>query len=152
LNRLICAFIALLAAIGAPALAKPQPKGYIQNHNGAQCWYTQDPSADVQYFHKIPSPSYQLTFVDAKCMSGTGLAGEVNKMLTNNAITKAYSHSDARFMTKVGELLRTSALQVRGQCIQSATYPSAGVAVEYQMAGSNIVSVRHAMTVGGCSN
>ena len=148
------AFLALgvlLAVCVTQTTAGPQPKGYIANHSGAQCWYTQGVSPDAQYFHKIPGVSYQLTFTDPQCMAGTGMEADINRMMINNAITRAYSHSDAKFMTKAGELLRTSALQVRGQCIQSATYPGTGVAIEYQAAGNSIASVRHAATVGGCS-
>ena len=143
---------ALAWSLMAPAQASPQPKGYIATHSGAKCPYTQGMSPDAQYFHKIPGVSYQLTFIDPQCMAATGLEADINKMMISNAITRTYSHSDAKFMTKPGELLRTSALQVRGQCIQSATYPGAGVAIEYQAAGNSIASVRHAATVGQCSN
>ena len=149
------AFLALgvlLAVCVTQTTAGPQPKGYIANHSGAQCWYTQSVSPDAQYFHKIPGKSYELKFDDPQCMKAGGLEADINKMMMNNAIARNYSHADAKFMTRTSDLMRSSALQVKGICIQSATYPSAGVAVDYQTAGSSIQSVRHAATLGQCSN
>lgn len=142
----------LLAVIATQAKAGPQPKGYIGNHTGAKCWYTQGVSPDAQYFHKIPGKSYQLKFDDPQCMKASGLDVDGNKMMISNVIARYYSHSDAKFMTRPSEVMRTSLLQVKGACIQSATYPSIGFAIEFQMAGSSIQGVRHATTAGQCSN
>lgn len=151
MNKLKSTLAGLIFIATAQGQAAVQPRGYIANHAGTKCPYTQAASPDAQYFHKIPGASYELTFVDPQCMAGTGLEGEINKMMINNAITRAYGKTDAKFMTRLGDLQRTSPLQVRGQCIQSATYAGIGVAVEYLTAGNGIASVRHAATVGGCS-
>lgn len=142
----------LLAVFATHATAGPQPKGYIGNHAGAQCWYTQGVSSEAQYFHKIPGKSYELKFDNPQCMKSSGFDMDGNKMMISNVIARYYSHSDAKFRTRPSEVMRTSVLQVRGACLQSATYPSAGIAIEFQMAGSSIQGVRHAGTAGGCTN
>lgn len=132
-----------------------QPKGYIQNDNGEKCWYTQTTKESDTYFHSdgVTSNTSTLTFDDPNCMadSGTGLGLDVNKMMINNIITRPYSHSDADFQTRVSEMFPSSALQIRGQCIQSKKYPIIGVTVDYIVKNGSITKVKHGPAAGGCS-
>ena len=75
----------------------------------------------------------------------------VNRMMIANFVTKPYSHTDAKFMTRLEDHKRSSFLQVRGACIQSATYSIIGVVIEYQIKKDHIVGAKHAMAVEGCT-
>jgi len=145
----ICFFTQLSAAQGLPL---GQPKGYIQNDRGGKCWYTQTTEQRVQYFQTSPNKTATLVFDDPLCMKQSEVGQQANMMMINNTITHPYSHPDAKFQTRVSELFKTSLFQVRGQCIQSATYPSIGVLVEYHQANASIHTVKHAPSVGRCSN
>lgn len=106
------------------------------------------------YFHSdgITGNSATLIFDDRMCMSDgrTGLGLDVNKMMINNIITRSYSHSDAKFQTRVQEMYPTSLLQVKGSCIQSKTYPLIGVTVDYIIQEGSITQVVHGASAGGC--
>jgi len=128
-------------------------KGYIQNDRGEKCWYTQITKSDDRYFHdKLTSNTYTITFDNPKCMADSGVGLIVNKMMINNIITRWYSHSDSDFQTKADELYKGSLYQVKGQCIQSRTYPIIGVTVDYIVKESSIVKVIHGQSAGPCSN
>ena len=145
----ICIFTQSTTAQGLPL---GQPKGYIQNDRGGKCWYTQTTAQRTQYFQSIPNKTATLVFDDPLCMKQSEIGQQANMMMINNTITRPYSHPDAKFMTNPDELFKTSLLQVRGQCIQSATYPSMGVLVEYHQANASIHTVKHAPSLGRCSN
>jgi len=134
------------------ASATGQPRGYISNESGKNCAYIQITTQGVKYFHSIPGNYSRLTFDDPACMKDTGLGLDINKMMINNILARWYSHPNAAFATLPSQLRRTSVLQVRGQCMQSATYPIIGVAIEYHIMGNSITSVSHAATAGGCVN
>lgn len=145
-------FVAGIVTFCSSAMADPQPKGFIQNDQGGQCWYTQVTTRGAIYFHSIPGTTSTLTFDDPMCMKEGALGQDVNKMLINIIIARNYSHSNANYKTRPGEMYKTSVLQMRGQCIQSATYPSIGVLVEYHQNKSAIYMVKHSASAGRCSN
>jgi hypothetical protein len=93
-----------------------------------------------------------MTFDDPSCMSDSSLGLDVNKIMINNMITRKYSHSDVKFMTRVGDMRSGSTLQVKGQCIQSETYPMIGVTVDYLIEKSSIKQVVHGSSAGGCKD
>lgn len=145
------ATLALLITIQSTGIAgQPQPKGFIATDSGKHCSYTQTTQNGVKYFHELPGTHSTLTFDDPACMKDTGLGLDINKMMVNNTLARWYSHQDAAFKTTVSNTYRTSPLQVRGQCIQSAKYPSIGIAIEYVVANHSITQVKHAATVGAC--
>lgn len=71
-------------------------------------------------------------------------------MMINNLISKWYSHSDARFKTHATDLYPTSAMQIKGYCMQSTTYPMVGVLIDYEIKNNSIVKVVHSSSVGEC--
>lgn len=148
--RLLLATLVGATATVAQAI---QPKGYITNETGQQCWYRQAVDPAPSYFHSLPGPHITLTFDDPKCMrdTGQGLGLDIAKMLINNNIVRNHSRPDANFATLPDQMYPSSLLQVRGQCIQSQKYPTRGVAVEYIIAGQAIKAVKHASTVAGCT-
>lgn len=127
-----------------------QRKGYITNANGDKCWFKQNIKKE-RYFHKIiHAGTRTLIFNNPKCMSAEGIEYSPNIMMINNFIARPYAQPDAAFQTQVDDLRESSMFQIRGKCIQSATYPTIGVVVEYIIEGKFITSVKHAMTVNGC--
>lgn len=138
------------AAMGAGNLPG---KGYVQNDQGEKCWYTQTVDPKSTYFHgAITATVGTIRFDDALCMSDSGVGLEINMKMINTVISRWYSHSDAKFMTRVSELFKGSLFQKRGQCMQSQTYPIMGVVVDYLIKGDSIVGVLHGPSVQGCKN
>lgn len=140
--------------VGPPYPPGAIRKGFIRNEQGAKCWYTQGGVRDEQsYFHKDLLGNYGvLTFDNPKCMRASSDFGQdVNKRMINNIVVRRYSHSDANFATRVGEMFDGSLSQSRGKCIQSRTYPGIGVAIQYLHSGSSIAQVVHGSTIQGCS-
>jgi hypothetical protein len=133
----------------ADAYSPIQRKGFITNADGDKCWFKQNIREET-YLHSIPADTRTLIFDDHKCMSAEGIEYSVNIMMINNFIAYPYSHDDAAFESRVEDLKEGSLFQQRGKCIQSATYPIIGVAVEYIIEGGFITSVKHAMTASGC--
>lgn len=132
---------------------KFQRKGYIQNDNGDKCWYTQQVDSQSKYFHgTLTGYAGIIKFDDANCMSDHGIGLDTNKMMINNLISRWYSHSDAKFKTRASELYKGSALQKKGQCMQSGTYATIGITVDYIVENDSIVEVRHGASVQGCTN
>lgn len=140
------------AELTPPGRALGQSRGYIHNDAGAKCWYSQTTEQRTQYFQTLPNKTATLTFDNPRCMMPSELGLNANIMLINSVITRPYSHAGARFQTRVSDLFKTSLFQVRGQCIQSATYPIIGVLVEYHQANGSIYMVKHAPSAGRCSN
>ncbi|WP_376695511.1 hypothetical protein [Wenzhouxiangella sp. EGI_FJ10305] len=129
-----------------------QPKGYIQNDRGDQCWYTQITDPESTYFHgTLKGKMGVITFDDPGCMSAADVGLDVNKMMINNIIARWYSHSDAAFQTRVSELFPGSMMQKKGLCIQSSTYPLIGITVDYEIRNKSIIRVRHGSSVQGCT-
>ena len=142
--------------VGNLVLAGPaegQKKGYIQNDRGDKCWYTQVLKEKNTYFHKgLTGTNGVITFDDPVCMSDDGLGLEFNKGMINNAISRWYSHRDAKFQTRTSEMFSGSFRQVRGGCIQSKTYTTIGITVDYFIKNNSIIGVIHGSSVGECTN
>jgi hypothetical protein len=138
-----------LALLAGPVVAQNQYKGHVINIDGQKCTFSQTTSAE-SYLHSLQANTGHLVFDNPSCMSAKGLALDVNKMMIANFITGPYAQPDASFETRTGEFKKSSALQVRGICIQSATYPNLAVVAEFQINGEHISGVKHAMAVQGC--
>ena len=138
------------------ALAGPEKalkRGYIQNDNGKECWYTQVIKENNTYFHStLKGTNGIITFDNPKCMSDSGLGLDINKMMINNIISRWYSHSDADFQTRVSEMYNGSTMQIKGKCIQSKKYPIIGITVDYLIKDNSITNVIHGSSVQGCTN
>lgn len=150
MKKLVPSAVSLCLATSI-ADARDQPKGYINNIDGEECWFTQITSKE-SYFHNIPGNTGNLVFDDPTCMAADDLSMGVNQMMISNFIVRPYSHDDAMFQTRPGEFFSSSDLQVRGICIQSATYPGIGVVAEFQVREGFILGVKHAWALQGCKN
>ena len=149
---LVGATIALSLNSEALAVSASANKiGYIINDSGDHCAYKQEIIEKNRYFHgKRPSINGIITFDDPKCMSGKEFGHVINKVMINNIVSKWYSHGDANFDTK--HLHKSSAFQKKGECIQSETYSTIGIAIEYFIKNNNITGVIHGSTAGGCKD
>lgn len=124
---------------------------HIRNDMGEACTYTQLEYAGARFFHRsLPGKTSAIKFRDPQCMQESEVGQMVNIMQINNIITRPYSHNDADWQTRAGDLHDSSGLQKRGQCIQSARYPGRSVAVEYIEQDGAIAYVLHAAGVQGC--
>lgn len=129
-----------------------QPKGYIQNDTGKKCWYKQSFKKDGSYFfNSLKGGLAIMIFDDPSCMGDSGLGQDVNKMMVNNVISRWYSHKDANFGTRAGELYPGSMLQTKGKCIQSKKYPNVGITIDYKVENGSIIRVYHGSAVRGCT-
>lgn len=129
-----------------------QPKGFIQNEDGARCHYTQRVEKNIHYFsYELTGNVGVLVFDDPRCMSETALGQMVNINMINNVIVRWYAREPQHMMTREGELYPTSFKQVRGKCIQSSKHELLGVTVDYIERDGSIVEVRHGIAAAGCS-
>ncbi len=152
-SLLVAAIAFVLIATTSMGAGNMPSKGYVQNDQGEKCWYTQTVDPKKEYFHgSLPATVGTIRFDDATCMSDSGIGLETNMMMINNVISRSYSHSDAKFMTRASELFKGSMFQKRGQCMQSKTYSAIGIVVDYQIKGDSIVGVVHGPSVQGCTN
>lgn len=140
----------LIVLFVQPVFAQNQPKGHIINSEGEKCTFTQN-TVTESYLHSAKANTGHLVFDDPNCMSAEGLALDLNKMMIANFIVRPYAQPDAAFRTRPGEFRNGSALQVRGICIQSATYPAVAVVAEFQVTERHISGVKHAIALQGCS-
>jgi len=157
ISKLVLVFFAFSMLLHTPfavsGSAKYLKKGYIQNHNGQDCWYRQSVSKESRHFFgRLTQMVGLLTFDKPSCMTGSGFEMDVNKMMINNIISRWYSHSDAKFKTRVREMYKSSPLQKKGQCIQSSKYPAMGITIDYLIEKDSIKEVIHGGSVSGCSN
>lgn len=146
------AMVALVVSLGVgqEAAARGQPKGFIQNADGDQCWYRQvTMKDDTRLFKTLTANTSVLAFDEPGCMWGDAARLDINKTMINNVISRWYSHSDAAFMTRARDLRPARPEQARGVCIQSEKYPMIGIAVEYVGEGT-IEQVYHTAQVVGC--
>ena len=150
---LLAGFAGLLFTNAAMGAGNLPGKGYVQNDQGEKCWYAQTVDPKSNHFQgSLTATVGTIRFDDATCMSDSGIGLETNMMMINNVISRWYSHSDAKFMTRASELFNGSLFQKRGQCMQSKTYSAVGIVVEYLIEGDSIVSVLHGPSVQGCKN
>ena len=127
-------------------------KGYIQNNKGVKCWFAQVIKENNTYFHdSLKDTNGIITFDNPTCMTGIGFDLDINKMMINNIVSKWYSHSDANFQNRVTEMYSGSALQKKGQCIQSKKYPLIGITIDYFIKDNSITGVIHGSSVQGCT-
>jgi uncharacterized membrane protein len=146
---LILVSITLIAATMTSGPENGPKRGYINNIDGEQCWYDQEVKKNNSYFHEdLKGVNGIMTFDDPACM----VENSTNKMMINNVISNWYSHDDANFKTRERELYDGSMLQVKGECMQSETYPAIGIMVDYFTENGNITGVIHGGSVQGCKN
>jgi len=148
--------IGIIFHLGSLAFAGPTgalKKGFIKNDKGDKCWYKQIVKEKNTHFHgSFKGTNGILTFDKANCMSDSGVGLDTNKMMINNIVSRWYSHSDAKFQTRVDELFKGSALQKKGQCIQSKTYPNIGITIDYIIENKSIAKVIHGTSIQSCKN
>lgn len=150
-----CVVIAVAMHVGSASAAEFQREGYVRNHGGEKCLYTQRTDAKSRHFHgSITGEMGTITFEDSKCMSEGPGGQDINIMMINNVIASLYYASrvqpDAAFQTRSSELLPSSLLQKKGKCMQSKTYPTIGVTLDYELKNGAIAKVRHGSAVDGC--
>lgn len=147
---LILVFIPQIAISGPQKALK---KGFILNDQGQKCWYTQEFRDQVVYFTKKHTQDIGIIrFDDKNCMAESELGFNINKTNINKLISRWYSHKDANFLTNSTELFSSSMLQLKGECMQSQTYSSQGILVDYIIEGNSVTEVVHGSSVGGCHN
>jgi hypothetical protein len=141
--------LALYTIFSGPIAAFTQPRGYITSSEGGKCWFNQTTDKRSR-LHSLEANTQRLVFDDPTCVKASGWEFEFNAEMIGNFISRGYSHSDAAFKTEYSDRMPTSSFQVRGWCIQSATYPIIGIAIEFVAENDSIVEVWHASTVMGC--
>ena len=127
----------------------------MTNFAGEKCQYTQRATDDASvsyFFQNITGSDTLMVFDDPTCMhddlEGWGLG--YSQTTINNIITQWYVPGSA-FLTRPEELYSSSILQIRGLCIQSSTYPTQAVLVEYFVdARHNLGAVAHQYAIQGC--
>ena len=153
LSGLVIAFIIFASQIAHAGPQKALKKGFILNDAGEKCWYTQEFKDQVVYFTKKHTQDIGvIKFENTKCMTRSEFGFDINKANINKIISKWYSHEDANFLTSSEELLPSSMLQIKGQCMQSRTYSSRGVLIDYIIEENSIKEVVHGSSAGACQN
>ena len=146
----------IIDRISPNGIRKGSLKGWVLNFYGEECWFGQAATDDnsVSYFYKsLTGSDTLLVFDDQACMTDPMSIGMAfHQRTVNQAISSWYSKPDAKFMVTPDKLYRKSQLQVKGWCIQSTTYPSTAIAVDYFVDGESLVAVVHNYAVGGCEN
>ena len=154
----IIATACLVGLIATSAIAGPreaQKRGYILNNEGGKCWYNSSLVEAGKHFFRgsMTGTAGVITFDNPTCMKDGYLeeiGREINIELINTIMSRWYSHSDAKFQTGADKLYSGSLFQIRGQCIQSLTYPNIGIVVDYIVDDNSIVKVMHIMALRGC--
>ena len=128
--------------------------GFIQNGEGTKCTYFQLPTEDESesyFFDSLTGADTVMVFDDSSCMDFSDeLARTLNIMMINNVISNWYSHPDAAFMTREEDLRTASFMQKRGYCLQSRTYSSQAILVDYLVLDGKLAMVVHNVSVGAC--
>jgi hypothetical protein len=157
-RKIYLGFALMTIFLNAFAATQHQAKGFIWSGEGNKCWFKQNDTSKSFYFSKnkenYNSSISIISFDDSNCMvkDSMGMENDLNKMMINTRISGWYSHSDADFGTKVGELYDTSYNQGKGKCMQSKKYKGVAVAIDYIVNDKgSITSVRHA-TTSSCFN
>jgi hypothetical protein len=132
---------------------KALSRGYVLNDSGEKCWFDQQFEDQVLYFFERHAQDLGVMVFDTPgCMADSGLGLDANKLAVNNLISKWYSHDDAQFKTHPSDIYPSSQLQIKGQCMQSETYPSQGILVDYKIHEGSIVRVTHGGSMGQCKD
>ena len=151
-----------LIALTANAQEYPKvflKKGFVLNGSGQKCWYTQKYEETNPHFmpEKMKRTTHHdlrtITFSDPKCMADSlEVVPDLNKMMNNRLISSwflgTYVLKDADFDTE--KTYPPGDYQARGECIQSKTYPTKSIAVEYLRREKSITGVLHMLNIGGC--
>ena len=135
-KTLAALIILILATYPTLSISGPESypaKGYIKNSYGDKCRYTQKIIRENTYFYRGNTQHVGLlTFDNATCMTATSnIDKTTNKMLINRTISRWYSHPDAKFKTHPNDVSEPRKIAKNGFCIQSATYPMAGINIDY---------------------
>ncbi len=128
--------------------------GQLQNDKGDFCWYTQLATTEDSrsYFYETLTGSDTLMVFDKGCMTAaTPIGMSFFQRTVNEIIGRWYSKPDAAFQTKPIDLYPSSQFQENGWCMQSATYPTQAVAIEYFGDADVLAAVVHNITIGGCT-
>ncbi|MYD89701.1 MAG: hypothetical protein F4Y08_05090 [Caldilineaceae bacterium SB0662_bin_9] len=135
---------------------KGNRRGFILSYEGQKCWYTQtatDLETTSYFFENLKGEDTFMEFDDPACMgnSADGPLLGVSQFMANNVLTNWYSKPDAAFGTRPRELMPGSEGQVRGWCIQSETYPTQSILVDYFAdSDNNLVALLHGYAMSGC--
>ena len=138
--------VALFISI-APAQAH-QTRGFIQSSDGEKCWFNQSVNETASPFpSKSPKTAQVVTlqFDSETCMP----LNQINVKQIAWRVAKPYSHDDANFSmdlkwgSKMGGIDETI-------CVQSQTYPMAGVLFGYITKDKYITGAVHHTAVAGC--
>ena len=122
-----------------------QKRGYILNANGKECRFEQETVDGSHYFsNSLKSNIAVLSFTDPKCMKTDGVNEFVNISQINKAVSRWYSHSDAKFKTGQNDLVEANGLINVGYCMMSETYKSIAVSIDYQIENGAFTKVVHA--------
>ena len=130
-------------------------KGYIISEVGEQCWFVQGMLEEAYGYFFDSGTGFDtalMLFDKSDCMTAeTAVGMEWNQRMVNTAISRWYSLPDAAFGVKPSELSDSAFLMARGWCMQSVTYPTKSVLIDYFVNESrNLVAVVHTAGVGGC--
>lgn len=165
---LICTIQVFCSTIKAqhPDPHRFQQRGFINNGIGEKCWFSQTYYNHKAYFSVESLEGIQgqevrvVTFDNPKCMRDdlSGFDTDVSQMLNHRMINlrisswylQTYVKRDAKF--DVDNLRPNGKYEARGKCIQSKTYPSKGIAVDYVTNGRSITHVYHTMALAGCGS
>ena len=171
--RSLIAVVLFLCLVQATwAQTEPYPKtftgrGFINNGIGQKCWYKQVYKETDPYFMKksMKHTTHQdlrvIKFDKPLCMSDNlkELSPDIAKMLNEVAINRliarwysgTYVKKDASFDVDNLRPPNPSALgQAKGKCMQSRTYPTKSIAIDYIRHDRAIAGVFHMQNLGGC--
>ena len=161
--------IGLTLVAAAAAAEERDPKGFnqtgfIQNGAGQNCTYTQTYEQTNPYFmpdnmrHTTHQELRIIRFDTPGCMANTinglDIYEPINKMRIADVIARwflgIYVLEDAAFDTQNRH--HPTENEARGECIQSRTYPSKGIVIEYINEGDSITSVFYMLAFSGCGD
>lgn len=131
-----CIFIFLSCVwIGAAHAAD-----YVLNEDGAKCAYSQRTLSGERYFSSaLTANTSHLVFADSTCMKDTS----TNRMMIGNTVTREYGQRDAKYGTRVEELISPRGLLEKGYCIQSTNYPILAVAIDFHADAGYLTGATH---------
>ena len=136
----------LLAELSEVDLPTGLPFGNVLNVSGARCEYVQaakDMATDSYFYEGLTGAATYMAFAVEGCMA---YANEfelgVNQFLINQLVKTWYSFPDAAFQTELQDITELAPPD-RGWCIQSDTYESVAIVVEYFVEDQSIVAVLH---------
>ena len=161
--------IGLTLLATAAATEERDPKGFnqtgfIQNGAGQNCTYTQTYEQTNPHFmpdnmkHTTHQDLRIIRFDTPDCMANTindvDIYEPINKMMIADVVARWYLGSyvleDAAFDTRNRH--HPTEYEARGECIQSRTYPSKGIVIEYVTEGDSITSVFYMLAFSGCGD